>query len=405
MSHSFWPSHVFKPFSSRRRSSSQAPTVHAKEVPPLPVKDVDQTIHDVKKGYFWKKTKTKTQPPSPGSSTTCSASGCSSPKSLDEFVSDEEHAEACDASIVLEDVDINRRQWDRALSCRSAFELSDRELRQLVNAGVPEQYRLTFWAKSAATTPPHISSLNAVDILQARAPKRIASQIDLDLPRTQTHFLTAAHREVLGRLLRAYAVHNPSVGYCQGMNNLAAVFIRLGFDEACAFQCLCSLIDDCCPDYHKPDLCGLRRDALVLEDMVKHVLPAGSVDRLAALGVSLDVLMSEHFLCLASSAWPLEATVRLWDLIFLDKQAAVFASFLAILQLFLPSKSELETASGGLPGMPEETEEPLEIFRRNVQRGVVENLGMVLRTTQEIIQKLPQSLIEHFRADAAGKIH
>ena len=41
----------------------------------------------------------------------------------------------------------------------------------------------------------------------------------------------------LVNLLSAYAVHDPETGYCQGMSDLAAIFVQLFQDDALAFAC------------------------------------------------------------------------------------------------------------------------------------------------------------------------
>ena len=43
-------------------------------------------------------------------------------------------------------------------------------------------------------------------------------------------------------MLLAYARHNPSVGYCQGMNFLAALLLLLMEEEA-AFWCLAAIVE------------------------------------------------------------------------------------------------------------------------------------------------------------------
>ena len=55
-------------------------------------------------------------------------------------------------------------------------------------------------------------------------------------------------RDALKRVLFAYARHNPSVGYCQGMNFLTALLLLLMEEEA-AFWCLAAIVEDILPGY------------------------------------------------------------------------------------------------------------------------------------------------------------
>jgi hypothetical protein len=82
-------------------------------------------------------------------------------------------------------------------------------------------------------------------------------QIDLDLPRTFTgHASFAATpsgapsgvRVALRRVLVAYAAYNSSVGYCQSLNFIAALFLLVA-DEEGAFWLLAALCGSVVPDY------------------------------------------------------------------------------------------------------------------------------------------------------------
>ena len=57
-------------------------------------------------------------------------------------------------------------------------------------------------------------------------------------------FKTAAGQMSLLRVLRAYAVHDPEVNYCQGMNFLAALLLIWMPSEADAFGGLVVLMEE-----------------------------------------------------------------------------------------------------------------------------------------------------------------
>lgn len=69
-----------------------------------------------------------------------------------------------------------------------------------------------------------------------------------DLPRTfpaNRWVAAAAGQAALRRVLLAYSVHAPGVGYCQGMNYLAAMaLLALACAEEGAFWVLAAMIDD-----------------------------------------------------------------------------------------------------------------------------------------------------------------
>jgi hypothetical protein len=108
------------------------------------------------------------------------------------------------------------------------------------------------------------------------------------------------------------------------------------------------------------------------------------------MGVPLEVLASNHFLTLASQSWPLQATVQLWDLLLLEGSPALFASFLALLDLFLPSEEEADAAS----------KHPVELFRAAMLTGLREDLPAVLQRMRELIPEIPEGLLESLRGKA-----
>lgn len=64
----------------------------------------------------------------------------------------------------------------------------------------------------------------------------------------------------LRRVLRAYSWRNPNIGYCQGLNRLAAIAL-LFLDEEDAFWCLVSIVEHTLPgDYYDKSLIGSQTD-------------------------------------------------------------------------------------------------------------------------------------------------
>lgn len=234
-----------------------------------------------------------------------------------------------------------------------------------------------------------------VEVLQHSLPADVAHQIDLDVPRTRSQCMGESEQLMLRRVLRAYAAHDPAVGYCQGMNDIAAVFVLSGFQESQVLRGLCSVSKSCCPDYFCGSLKGYVRDVAVLGVLVRELLPPETVELLDGLDVPLNMLAADHFLALASHTWPLEAVVRLWDLFLSEGPPAVFASFLALLQLYLPKGAEEHRIGSAMN--PIDAPERVEEFRKAVSRGVTEDLNTILEKTCELIPSIPMSRVENLR--------
>ena len=54
----------------------------------------------------------------------------------------------------------------------------------------------------------------------------------------------------MNRVLLAYSLHNPEIGYCQSMNFICA-FLLLHMEETAAFWTLCYIIDEHMVGYYR----------------------------------------------------------------------------------------------------------------------------------------------------------
>jgi len=136
-----------------------------------------------------------------------------------------------------------------------------------------------------------------------------APAILVDLLRTYPHhpFFCAAHAPLIAalhRLLLALAGHLPEMGYCQGLNFVAACLLLHG-DEAGAFSLLATFCSRLLPNYHRPALDGLYRAQDALIRLLEQTVPAVH-DRLQALGVPVREQTTAWLLCGTLDALPLE---------------------------------------------------------------------------------------------------
>lgn len=274
-------------------------------------------------------------------------------------------------------------RWAEAVVGRPPAALPAEELRPLVDAGMPLRYRHAVWSRWIGDR-----GLRSVEEMHSQSLPDVARQIDLDIPRTRPAWLQDDQAAVVRRVLNAYSVHNPAVGYCQGMNFLAMVFVLLGFSESTALAGLSYIVEEIAPGYHGQGLEGYIRDAAVLEILVHHNLPAVRL-RLEALDVQIVVLALDHFVSLMAGKWPLGAIVRLWDFLFSEGCCGVFASFLALLELYFP-----------MQGGPDcEALEAVDAFRSASMCGADREMDKIIASARRWLEVLPFSLVEKLRAD------
>lgn len=110
------------------------------------------------------------------------------------------------------------------------------------------------------------------------------------------------------RVLFAYARHNPSVGYCQGMNFLTALLLLLMEEEA-AFWCLAAIVEDILPGYFTNTMLASAVDQAVLQSLMEERFPRISA-ALETGGAPLAAVSASWFLTLYVNQLPWECALR-----------------------------------------------------------------------------------------------
>ncbi|KAF4673837.1 hypothetical protein FOL46_006390 [Perkinsus olseni] len=257
--------------------------------------------------------------------------------------------------------DLDRlRQWEKIVADRPLEEVHRSELRPLVHAfGVPVEYRPRLWRIWATKRLHHsplklgyseaLASLRGDDF--ASLDSRVVRQIEMDLPRTATGLPTERITRMRD-ILMAYALRNPSVGYCQGMNFVVNALLSVpppGLDDETAFLVLAAFVEGINRDYYdKKNLRGFLRDISRLDEILGEQMPEVK-KMLDRLEISRLWLCAEPMLCLWSKSLPMHPA-RLWDIFLLDGTGAVLAAMLASISLAYPKiescLSEEEEGSG-----------------------------------------------------------
>ncbi|XP_057318042.1 uncharacterized protein LOC130663026 isoform X2 [Microplitis mediator] len=219
-----------------------------------------------------------------------------------------------------------------------------------------------------------------------------------DLHRTGCSLFCGAagrdNQKVLRRVLLGYARWNKSVGYCQGLNVLAALILQVtDRTEVSAVKVLIYLIEGVLPeDYFAENLRGLSVDMAVFGDLLRMKLPKLS-KHLESLqnniknnttGSSyepplINVFTMQWFLTLFCHCLPQHTVLRVWDLIFLEGNEILLKTALAIWEgisdriITVTSTDEFYSIMGVL------TREMLEFTDTNILIKAIVNMGTLHR--------------------------
>ncbi|KAL4806782.1 hypothetical protein BDV18DRAFT_138215 [Aspergillus unguis] len=205
-----------------------------------------------------------------------------------------------------------------------------REFRGLVLGGIPVTLRSKIWSECSGASSMRVPGYydDLVKGIGGDEPDpSVVAQIDMDINRTLTDnvfFRKGPGVTKLKEVLLAYSRRNPEVGYCQGMNLIAASLLLITPTAEDTFWLLTSMIEVILPKhYYDHGLLASRADQLVLRQYITQILPKLS-GHLESLGVELEALTFQWFLSVFTDCLSAEALYRVWDVVLcLDVSSAV----------------------------------------------------------------------------------
>ncbi|KAK8026039.1 hypothetical protein PG990_003862 [Apiospora arundinis] len=217
------------------------------------------------------------------------------------------------------------------------------EFKTLVLGGIPVANRPKIWSECSGALSMRVPGY--YDDLVSQSPEdddpSVVSQIEMDITRTLTDNIFFRKGPGVGKLkqvLVAYARRNHEVGYCQGMNLIAANLLLIMPSTEDAFWVLTSIIEQILPQgYYDHSLMASRADQQVLRLYVAHVLPRLS-QHLEELSIELEALTFQWFLSVFTDCLSAEALFRVWDVVLCinDGSTFLFRVALALLKLNEP---------------------------------------------------------------------
>ena len=168
-------------------------------------------------------------------------------------------------------------------------------------------------------------------------------------PTTETPLLSS-----LRRVLCAFAVYHPRIGYCQSLNFLAGLLL-LFLPEEKAFWLLHIITTRYLPGTHDISLEGANVDLWVLMLALKDSLPSiwdkigGEVQTSTTRLPPISLCTTSWFMSLFIGTLPIESVLRVWDVLFYEGSRTLFRVALGIFKL---GENEIRGVS-----------DPMEIFQ------------------------------------------
>ncbi|XP_067871384.1 TBC1 domain family member 2B isoform X2 [Heterodontus francisci] len=214
------------------------------------------------------------------------------------------------------------------------------ELKSLIRWGVPHEHRSKVWKWCVNLHVRKYRDKHSSGYFNSLLEKALekqnpaSKQIELDLMRTlpnNKHYASPTSEGVqkLRNVLLAFSWRNPDVGYCQGLNRLAAIAL-LYLEQEEAFWCLVA-IAECfmTPDYYTKNLLGSQVDQRVFKDLLSEKLP-----RLHAhfeqYKVDFSLITFNWFLVIFVDSVVSDIMFRIWDSFLYEGPKVIFRYALAV---------------------------------------------------------------------------
>ena len=242
-----------------------------------------------------------------------------------------------------------RKRWNQYLALHPSLDKTA-ELRRLVRKGIPPELRGSVWqvlSGSSERQAAHATGYYAELVRKAESAEHGSmAEIEKDLRRTfpDNHLYESEEGlAMLRRVLLAYSLHNPTVGYCQSMNFICALCL-LFMDEEPAFWLLTVIVEELtCIDlglpgsgqqmyYYQSDLAGVHIDQAVFGDLLAERLPRISA-HFDKLSLPIGPFTVNWFLCLFVNTLPLETSLHVWDCMFSEGCKTLFRCALALMKV------------------------------------------------------------------------
>ena len=145
---------------------------------------------------------------------------------------------------------------------------------------------------------------------------------------------------MLFNVLRAYAVHNREVGYCQAQGPIAALLL-MHMPEEDAFWMLVMISDFYLKEYFQPGLEKVQIDGQALFYLFKKQNESAH-KLLVKQGIDPILYMTEWFMCIYARTLPWCTVLRVWDMFFCEGVKVLYKVGLYLMLNAFGTKQKLQ---------------------------------------------------------------
>ncbi|KAK9370795.1 rab-GTPase-TBC domain-containing protein [Lipomyces kononenkoae] len=223
-----------------------------------------------------------------------------------------------------------------------------KEFKALVLGGIPVVYRSKIWSECCGADGLKVPGVYE-ELVHGEHDPEALSQIELDLYRTMpSNVFFGGKGPGVGKLRRvlvAFSKRNPKIGYCQGMNMIAATLLLTHATEEAAFWSFVALLENILPSgYFDPPLLTSRADQRVLKEYLKELQPKLYDHLVRTLGVDIEAITFNWFLSVFTDCLTAEILFRVWD-VFMCVEGEVYLFRVALALFRISTKNLMQLSS------------------------------------------------------------
>ncbi|KAL6733673.1 hypothetical protein Aduo_004300 [Ancylostoma duodenale] len=215
--------------------------------------------------------------------------------------------------------------------------------------GIPEKLRMKIWPRLLGAFEMKEARPDVYQqlLIRARLVSKDIKQIDLDINRTYRDHISFRRRydvkqQSLLNVLAAYSMYNTEVGYCQGMSQIAALFLMY-LDEEDTFWCIHALMvgkKHTMHGFFVPGFPKLSRFEAHFKKVLKKYRPR-VYKHLEKNDIPYIYLTKWWFGCFLDRV-PFSLALRLWDVYILEGDPILLAMAINIMKMHEKSIRKLQ---------------------------------------------------------------
>ena len=210
----------------------------------------------------------------------------------------------------------------------------DKKFKALIRGGIPMKLRPYLWCKITGSDERLAKSPGFYEQLQSissTVPESVRQLIELDVPRTFDG-ATAFTPESLRKVLMAFALVHPEIGYCQSLNFIAALLIYVLGEES-ALWTLVIIVEKYMPkNYYQKGLYDFQVDLKLFELLIEERCP-DIFKQAKHFSHEWMTTISGWLLTAFANCLPTDAVFRIWDSLFFEGQKITFRIGISLLRL------------------------------------------------------------------------